>query len=157
MIDGHNKGLRVLALGAIAFAVNASPAIAQSGTSGSGSIAQEQYEAPTPQQAPTLVPDSGTLPDTDRSDTPASGGPDAPGADAPTSNAPAATEPAAAGDGAPAPENVTTRETGAASAPAAAQSQAAALPFTGGAALPIAAGGLLLLVAGGLLRRRTLA
>jgi hypothetical protein len=62
---------------------------------------------------------------------------------------------AAAGDGAPAPENVTTREAGADAAPA--QSQAAALPFTGGAALPIAVGGLVLLVAGGLLRRRMLA
>lgn len=154
----HRRGLVLLLVTGSLGLVGASPALAQSGPSNNGSTAQTEYAEPTPSTTTPLVPagtpapDSGTLPSTDESDAPASGAPASGGPDAPASGGPDTPSGQPAAGGAPGPENVTTRESGAEPAPVA--QAAGSLPFTGGSALPIAAGGLLLLLAGGLMRRR---
>lgn len=142
-------------------------ALAQSGTSGSGNIAQTQYVTPAPQTSPPLVPvtspppDQGTLPSG-----PQSGGPTSPPETSPplsdaapdtdAGTAPDTTTSPATKDAAPTTSGSAPTRVEAGAAPASTDTQAAALPFTGGFALPLAVGGLLLLGAGMVLRRRTL-
>lgn len=177
MIRDHQRGLLVLAVGFSCWAAGASPALAQTGPSGSGSIAQTQYDTPKPDTTPPLVPppaattttpppaaappaapapEQEVLPITEvfEPDIPA----DAPDDDGGTAPDDAAGAPTAGNDDSgedSGPSAVAARETGASAAPAPAQAQAGSLPFTGGLALPIAGAGLLLLGAGAALRRRT--